>query len=156
VDAVHKNGSFIYLQLWALGRTAHVDVLQKEGGYPLVSASPIPLVDNPPSSTSPPPPVPHALTVEEIREYVQLFATAARNAVLGAGFDGVEIHAANGYLPDQFLQTNTNNRTDSYGGSVENRARFVLEITESVVNAVGANKVGIRLSPWSTFQGECD
>jgi NADPH2 dehydrogenase len=94
--------------------------------------------------------------VEEIGEYVQLFAKAARNAVLGAGFDGVEIHAANGYLPDQFLQTNTNQRTDSYGGSVENRARFALEVTEAVVNAVGANKVGIRLSPWSTFQGECD
>jgi NADPH2 dehydrogenase len=100
--------------------------------------------------------VPRALTVEEIREYVQLFATAARNAVLGAGFDGVEIHAATGYLPDQFLQTNTNERTDSYGGSVENRARFVLEVTEAVVKAVGANKVGIRFSPWSTFQGECN
>jgi NADPH2 dehydrogenase len=99
--------------------------------------------------------VPRALTVEEIGEYVQLFASAARNAVLGAGFDGVEIHAANGYLPDQFLQTNTNVRTDMYGGSIENRMRFVLEITKAVVNAVGANKVGIRLSPWSTFQGEC-
>ncbi|KAI0266618.1 NADH:flavin oxidoreductase/NADH oxidase [Russula aff. rugulosa BPL654] len=127
VDAVHKNGSFIYLQLWALGRTAEPEVLQEEGGYPHIAP--------------------------KIGEYVQLFATAARNAVLRAGFDGVEIHAANGYLPDQFLQTNTNNRTDSYGGSVENRARFVLEITESVVKAVGANKVGIRLSPWSTFQG---
>jgi NADPH2 dehydrogenase len=94
--------------------------------------------------------------VEEIGEYVQLFAKAARNAVLGAGFDGVEIHGANGYLPDQFLQTNTNERTDSYGGSVENRARFVLEVTEAVVKAVGANKVGIRFSPWSTFQGEYD
>jgi len=93
--------------------------------------------------------------VEEIREYVQLFATAARNAVLGAGFDGVEIHAANGYLPDQFLQTNTNERTDSYGGSVENRARFVLEITEAVVNAV-VRQGGHTSQPWSTFQGECD
>ena len=93
--------------------------------------------------------------VEEIREYVQLYATAARNAVHGAGFDGVEIHAANGYLPDQFLQTNTNTRTDSYGGSVENRLRFVLEITEAVVNAVGgANKVGIRFGPWSTVYGK--
>jgi NADPH2 dehydrogenase len=100
--------------------------------------------------------VPRSLTVEEIGEYAQLFAKAARNAVLGAGFDGVEIHAANGYLPDQFLQTNSNKRTDSYGGSVENRARFVLEVTEAVVNAVGANKVGIRLGPWTTFQGECD
>ena len=150
VDAVHKNGSSIFLQLWALGRTASPEVLQEEGGYPHVTASPIPLqskgVDNPP--------VPRALTVEEIGEYVQLFASAARNAVLGAGFDGVEIHAANGYLPDQFLQTNTNVRTDMYGGSIENRVRFVLEITKAVVNAVGANKVGIRLSPWSTFQGE--
>ena len=152
MDAVHKNGSFIYLQLWALGRTAEPEVLQEEGGYPHTAPSPIPLDHK--SALSAPAPVPRALTVEEIGEYVQLFATAARNAVLRAGFDGVEIHAANGYLPDQFLQTNTNNRTDSYGGSVENRARFVLEITESVVKAVGANKVGIRLSPWSTFQGE--
>jgi NADPH2 dehydrogenase len=152
VDAVHKNGSSIFLQLWALGRTADPDVLQEEGGYPHIAPSPIPL-DNPVIPSSTPPPVPRALTVEEIGEYVQLFATAARNAVLRAGFDGVEIHAANGYLPDQFLQTKTNQRTDSYGGSVENRARFVLEITKAVVNAVGANKVGIRLSPWSTFQG---
>ena len=85
---------------------------------------------------------------------MQLHATAAKNAVLKAGFDGVEIHAANGYLPDQFLQTTANARTDEYGGSIENRARFVLEIADAVVNAVGANKVGIRLSPWSTFQGE--
>ena len=91
--------------------------------------------------------------MEEIKEYVQLHATAARNAVLKAGFDGVEIHAANGYLPDQFLQTNTNARTDEYGGSIENRARFVLEIADAIVKAVGANKVGIRLSPWSTYQG---
>jgi NADPH2 dehydrogenase len=67
----------------------------------------------------------------------------------------METHAANGYLPNQFLQTNSKNRTDLYGGSVENRARFVLQVTEGVVNAVGAKKVGIRLSPWSTFQGEC-
>ena len=154
MDAVHKNGSSIFLQLWAAGRAANPDVLQEEGGYQHVAPSPIPLENGSPSST--PPHVPRALTVEEIREYVQLFATAARNAVNGAGFDGVEIHAANGYLPDQFLQTNTNQRTDSYGGSVENRARFVLEVTEAVVNAVGANKVGIRFSPWSTFQGECD
>jgi NADPH2 dehydrogenase len=154
VDAVHNNGSSIFLQIGALGRSAHPDVLQEEGGYPLVAPSPIPLDNGTPSST--PPPVPRALTVEEIGEYVQLFATAARNAVLRAGFDGVEIHAANGFLPDQFLQTNTNQRTDSYGGSVENRARFVLEVTKAVVNAVGANKVGIRLSPWSTYQGECD
>jgi NADPH2 dehydrogenase len=82
--------------------------------------------------------------VEEIAEYVRRFASAAENAVLRAGFDGVEIHAANGYLPDQFLQTNTNARTDAYGGSVQNRARFVLEIASAVVKAVGAERVGIR------------
>jgi NADPH2 dehydrogenase len=153
VDAVHKNGSFIFLQLWALGRSATPDVLQEEGGYPLVAPSPIPIPTNGDDNTSPP--SPRALTVEEIEEYVQLFALAARNAVLGAGFDGVEIHGANGYLPDQFLQTSSNKRTDLYGGSVENRARFVLQVTEAVVNAVGAKKVGIRLSPWSTYQGEC-
>ena len=142
------------MQLGALGRAASPDVLQEEGGYPLVGPSPLPLPYKGADNTSPPP-VPHALTVEEIGEYVQLFATAARNAVHGAGFDGVEIHAANGFLPDQFLQTNTNSRTDLYGGSVENRMRFVLEVTEAIVNAVGANKVGIRLSPWSTYQGEC-
>lgn len=156
---MHKNGSFIFLQLQALGRTASLDVLQEEGGYPLVAPSPIPLPtkgddDYSTSLPSPsPPPVPRALTAEEIREYVRLYASAARNAVHGAGFDGVEIHAANGYLPDQFLQTTSNARTDLYAGSVENRVRFVLEVTEAVVEAVGPNKVGIRLSPWSTYQG---
>ncbi len=160
VDAVHRNGSFIFLQLMALGRTASPDVL-REGGYPLVAPSPIPLPatkskknTSRPSSSPPPPPVPRALTVEEIEKYVQLYATAARNAVLGAGFDGVEIHAANGYLPDQFLQSNSNQRSDSYGGSVQNRLRFALEVTEAIVSAVGANKVGIRLSPWTTYQGK--
>ncbi|KAI9463506.1 hypothetical protein F5148DRAFT_1276481 [Russula earlei] len=152
VDAVHENGSFIFLQLWALGRTANPDALKQEGGHPLVAPSAIPLpasLENP----SVPGPTPRALTVEEIGEYVRLYAAAAENAVLRAGFDGVEIHAANGYLPDQFLQSNSNERTDEYGGSVENRSRFVLEIASAVVKAVGAEKVGIRFSPWSTFQG---
>jgi len=144
-DAVHENSSYVYLQLWALGRVANTENLQEEGGYPLVAPSAIPVNE----SDTPPRP----LTIEEIKEYAQLHATAAKNAVLEAGFDGVEIHAANGYLPDQFLQTNTNTRTDEYGGSIENRARFVLEVTDAVVKAVGANKVGIRLSPWSTYQG---
>jgi NADPH2 dehydrogenase len=156
VDAVHENGSFIYLQLWALGRTAFPDVLQEEGGYPLIAPSPIPLStkNDPNAPPSTPQAVPRALAIEEIKEYMRLFASAAENAVLRAGFDGVEIHAANGYLPDQFLQTNSNTRTDAYGGSVQNRARFVLEVTDAVVKAVGADRVGIRFSPWSTFQGE--
>ena len=89
----------------------------------------------------------------EIKEYVQSYATAAANAVHGAGFDGVEIHGANGYLIDQFLQDVTNKRTDKYGGSVENRARFALEVVHAIVEKVGAEKVGIRLSPWSAFMG---
>ena len=141
---MHKNGSFIYIQLAALGRAADVDVLKQEGGYPLVAPSAIPLPDHD---------TPRPLTVAEIKEYVQLFATAAQNAVHKAGFDGVEIHAANGYLPDQFLQTNTNKRTDEYGGPVRNRVRFVLEVTDAIASAVGADRVGIRLSPWSTYQG---
>ena len=157
VDAVHKNGSFIYLQLVAIGRAADPKILQEKGGYSLVAPSPIPLptkADDKASSTSAPPPIPRALTVEEIEEYVRLYATAAENAVLGAGFDGVEIHAANGYLPDQFMQTNSNSRTDEYGGSVRNRARFVLEVAGAMARAAGAEKVGIRLSPWLTYQGE--
>jgi len=142
----------------ALGRTANPNTLQKEGGYPLVAPSPIPLPtktdDKASPTSSPPPPIPRALTVEEVKEYVRLYATAAENAVLRAGFDGVEIHAANGYLPDQFMQTNSNSRTDEYGGSVRNRARFVLEVAGGIARAVGAEKVGIRLSPWSTNQGE--
>ncbi|KAI9432664.1 hypothetical protein H4582DRAFT_1820660 [Lactarius indigo] len=143
-DAVHANASSIFLQLWALGRAANTDILRESGMYPFVAPSAIPIKDGE---------APRPLTVEEIKEYIQLFATAAENAVLKAGFDGVEIHAANGYLPDQFLQTNSNARTDEYGGSIENRTRFVLEIADKLVKAVGANKVGIRLSPWSTYQG---
>jgi NADPH2 dehydrogenase len=97
-------------------------------------------------------PTPHALNEEEIKQFVQDYATAARNAIK-AGFDGVEIHAANGYLIDQFWQDTANQRTDRYGGSIENRANFGLEVTRAVVDAIGSSKVGIRLSPWSTFQG---
>ena len=85
---------------------------------------------------------------------MKLYSTAAKNAVLKAGFDGVEIHSASGFLLDQFLQTVSNQRTDEYGGSVENRLRFVLEVTDAVVEAVGANRVGIRLSPFLTMNGK--
>ena len=88
----------------------------------------------------------------EIRQYVQLYATAAKNAIQ-AGFDGVEIHGANGYLIDQFTQDVTNKRTDEYGGSIENRARFALEVASAVCEAVGETKTGVRLSPWGAFNG---
>ena len=89
----------------------------------------------------------------EIKEYVAAFAQAARNAVFGAGFDGVEIHGANGYLVDQFTQDVSNTRTDEYGGSIENRCRFALEVVGAVCAAIGDSKTAIRLSPWSEFQG---
>ena len=88
----------------------------------------------------------------EIKKFVQQYAVAAKNAIEGAGFDGVEVHGANGYLIDQFLQDVTNKRTDEYGGSIENRARFGLEVMDAIVAAVGPTKTAIRLSPWSTYQ----
>ena len=93
------------------------------------------------------------MTINEIKTYVQWHADAAHRAVNQAGFDGVELHFANGYLPDQFLQDVSNQRTDEYGGSIENRARFPLEIIEAVSKAVGEDRVGFRISPWNTWQG---
>lgn len=142
--AVHKKGSYIYLQLWALGRVANPDLLKAEGDYSVVSSSETPVSEG---AT-----VPHALSEAEIQEWIQTYAQAAKNAI-AAGFDGVEIHAANGYLIDQFTQDTCNKRTDRWGGSVENRARFAVEVTRAVVDAVGADRTGIRFSPWSTFQG---
>ncbi|KAF8057172.1 hypothetical protein FPV67DRAFT_582237 [Lyophyllum atratum] len=145
-DQVHANGSYIFLQLWALGRTADPTTLKSEDpSFSLVAPSPIPLSSNPDT-------IPRELTQEEIQEYVQLYAQAAKNAVEKAGFDGVEIHGANGYLIDQFLQDVSNHRTDSYGGSIEARSRFGLEVVDAVVSAVGAKRTAIRLSPWSPFQ----
>ncbi|KAJ4338588.1 hypothetical protein N0V87_003918 [Didymella glomerata] len=141
--AVHEKGSFVYLQLWALGRVANKDFAQSQG-ITVKSSSATQLADDYA--------VPKEMTVEEIKETVGAYAQAAKNAI-EAGFDGVEIHAANGYLIDQFLQDTCNKRTDNYGGSVENRSRFAMEVTQAVVNAVGADKTGIRLSPFSEFQG---
>ncbi|KAJ7610084.1 hypothetical protein FB45DRAFT_844679 [Roridomyces roridus] len=141
-DAVHAKGSYMYLQLWAMGRAAEPTALAAEG-LPMVSASDIPI------STSQ---VPRPLSVQEIQEYVQLYATAASNAVHKAGFDGVEIHGANGYLLDQFMHDGSNIRTDSYGGSIENRVRFPLQVVDAVVNAVGEKKTAFRISPWGTVQ----
>ncbi|VDB88411.1 unnamed protein product [Peniophora sp. CBMAI 1063] len=141
-DAVHAKGSFIILQLWALGRAATPDVIKAEG-QDYVGASAIPLTDDMP--------VPRPLTVEEIKEYVKEFATAADNAVNKAGFDGVEIHAAHGYLLDQFMQSVSNDRTDEYGGSIENRLRFTKEVVEAVTGAVGQERTAIRFSPWSKY-----
>ena len=93
------------------------------------------------------------LTIPEIKEYVSLYGVAASNAVNKAGFDGVEMHSANGYLLDQFLQDVTNKRTDDYGGSVENRTRFIREVIDEVVKVVGPERTAIRFSPWGTSKG---
>ena len=143
-DTVHANGSYIFAQLWTLGRAATPSILQQEGDFPYVSASNIPL----PGSTD----IPRPLTEQEIQEYVVDFAQAAKNAV-EAGFDGVEIHGANGYLIDQFLQDVSNDRTDAYGGTVEKRSRFALEVVNAVTKAIGTKKTAIRLSPWNDYQG---
>ena len=117
-----------------------------EDGFEHVAPSPIAISDK--YAT------PRALTVDEIQQYIEDYGQAARNAVHEAGFDGVEVHCANGYLPDQFLQDVSNTRTDAYGGSVEKRSRFALEVVDAVVQAVGADRTGVRVSPWSTFQSE--
>jgi NADPH2 dehydrogenase len=141
-DAVHAKGSFIFLQLWALGRLGRADVLEKTG-HRVVSSSAI--------AVGPDQPAPHALTESEIQEYISDYVHASKNAI-AAGFDGVQVHGANGYLPDQFLQDVINQRTDKWGGSIENRSRFHLEITKAVIAAVGKERVSVRLNPFTVFQ----
>ena len=142
-DAVHAKRSFIHCQLWALGRTALPEFL-KPKGYDVTSASAIPM--------EPGKRAPRALSEEEIQKWIDTYAAAAKNA-MRAGFDGVEIHGANGYLVDQFIQDVSNQRTDRWGGSVENRSRFALSVAKAVADAIGPDRTGIRLSPFTTFQG---
>jgi NADPH2 dehydrogenase len=144
----------MYLQLWAIGRAASVEQLKSEDpSFEYVSAGDVPLPKEPlhEQEYGDNAPHPRPVTKYEIAEYVRLYATAARNAIERGGFDGVEIHGANGYLLDQFLKESSNNRTDEYGGSAENNARFVLEVVAAVSEAVGKERVGFRLSPWLTI-----
>ncbi|KAF4472073.1 nadph2 dehydrogenase [Fusarium albosuccineum] len=145
-DAVHANGGFIFCQLWALGRVANpklVNTVWSAGSKPFVPEG---------AASAHPPPELTVLTESDIDRFVGHYRQAALNAI-EAGFDGVEIHGANGYLVDQFLQSNSNDRTDSYGGSVENRLRFPLRVLNAVSDAIGPERVGIRMSPFSPFQG---
>jgi N-ethylmaleimide reductase len=147
-DAVHAKGGVIFLQLWHVGRISHSS-LQPDGATP-IAPSAIAAAGSgfTAHGTLEPFQTPRALETAEIPVIVAAYAQAARNA-LAAGFDGVEIHGANGYLLEQFLQTRSNQRTDSYGGSIANRARMMLEVAQAVVAAVGDPKrVGIRLSPY--------
>lgn len=147
VDAVHAKGGLIFLQLWHVGRISHPSH-QPGGALPIAPSAVKPAgqvftaaFKREPFET------PRALETSEIPGLIASYADAARNA-LAAGFDGVEIHGANGYLLEQFLLSKTNLRTDAYGGSIENRARLLLEVTKAVISVWGAERVGVRLSPF--------
>ncbi|RLO11129.1 hypothetical protein DYB28_007924 [Aphanomyces astaci] len=153
-DAVHAKGGKIFLQIWHGGRAAHPD---HNDGHENVAPSALIIEGEVHTSKGKVPNVlPRALTEVEIAEIVQQFATAASNAINEAGFDGVEIHGANGYLIDQFLRDGSNHRTDGYGGSLENRTRFLSEVVDAVTKAVGADKVGIRFSPLNSYNSMLD
>jgi N-ethylmaleimide reductase len=154
VDAVHAKGGLIFLQLWHVGRVSHSSF--QPGGVLPVAPSAVAIGDDLKAMTSDgkmvPYETPRALATDEIPGIVAAYAQAARNA-LAAGFDGVEVHGANGYLIEQFLQTRTNQRTDRYGGSIENRCRFLLEVMQAVIGVCGADRVGVRLSPYGIANG---
>ena len=153
-DAVHEAGGKIVCQLWHVGRISHVS-LQPDGQQPVapsaVNAGVKTFTENGFEPTSDP----RALDIEEMPRIVDEYAQAAKMA-MAAGFDGVEVHAANGYLIDQFLKTGSNKRDDAYGGSVENRARLLMEVMEAVTAAIGGDRTGIRLSPFSPANGISD
>jgi N-ethylmaleimide reductase len=153
-EAVHKAGGKIFIQLWHVGRISHTS-LQISGDLPVA-----------PSALKPNGQIftytglqdfetPHALTTDEISGIIADYVSAARNAKL-AGFDGVEIHAANGYLLDQFIRNCTNQRQDQHGGDINNRMRLLLEVTEQVVAVWGKDRVGVRLSPENSFNNMTD
>ena len=154
---VHAAGGKIFSQLWHVGRVSHTS-LQPEGAAPvapsaLTAATKTYLIDPVTRQGSfVAASAPRALQAQELPAIVEAFAAAARNAVQ-AGFDGVEIHGANGYLLDQFLKDGSNQRSDEWGGSVENRVRFVMQVVRAVADAIGAGKVGLRISPASPANG---
>ncbi|WP_122289486.1 alkene reductase [Serratia plymuthica] len=146
-DAVHAKGGHIFVQLWHVGRISHVD-LQPGGAAPVapsaIRAETKTFVNNGFADVS----EPRALELDEINDIIEDFRKASANAI-AAGFDGVEIHGANGYLLEQFLKDGANQRTDEYGGSIENRARLLLEVVAAVKDEIGAERTGVRISPVS-------
>lgn len=146
-DAVHAKGGHIFVQLWHVGRISHVD-LQPGGAAPVapsaIRAETKTFVNNGFADVS----EPRALELDEIKDIIEDFRKASANAI-AAGFDGVEIHGANGYLLEQFLKDGANQRTDEYGGSIENRARLLLEVVAAVKDEIGAERTGVRISPVS-------
>ena len=150
-DAVHAEGGVIFAQLWHVGRVSHHD-LQPDGAAPVAPSAIQPQQVKAFIETAPgagelvQPPVPRALSTQEVKDLVGLYAQAARNAI-AAGFDGVEIHSANGYLVNQFISAHANQREDEYGGSLHNRLGFLREIVEAVSAAIGPQRLGVRFSP---------
>nr|WP_316655161.1 alkene reductase [uncultured Gellertiella sp.] len=149
-DAVHQAGGKIVVQMWHVGRISHTS-LQPDGGKPvapsaITAKSKTYIFDENGNGTFAPTSEPRALELAELPGIVEDFRKAAR-AAIEAGFDGVEIHAANGYLIDQFLRDGSNHRTDAYGGSIDNRTRLLKEVVAAVAGEIGANRTGIRISP---------
>ncbi|KAM0014704.1 putative 12-oxophytodienoate reductase [Helianthus debilis subsp. tardiflorus] len=157
VDGVHENGGIFFCQLWHSGRVSNT-CFQPNGQSPISSTNkPIQNQQfiggsgDADSQYSPP----HRLTIDEISNVINDFRTAARNA-MDAGFDGVEIHGANGYLVDQFLKDQVNDRPDQYGGTLENRCRFPLEVVQAISEEIGCERVGMRLSPFANYNDSAD
>ena len=152
-DAVHAKGGRIFMQIWHAGRAAHPAM---NGGAENVGPSAIAIDGEVHTPEGKLPNVqPRALTLEEIPSMVDAYVQGAKNAI-EAGFDGVEVHGANGYLIDQFLRDSANQRTDGYGGALENRARFLFEVLTAVTAAIGADHVGLRLSPLNSYNSMID
>lgn len=147
--AVHASGGRIFLQLWHVGRISH-PTIQLHGELPVAPSAITPVGNAYNGEGFVPMVTPRALRLDEMPGIVEQYRAAAHHA-LAAGFDGVEIHAANGYLLDQFLRDKSNQRTDAYGGSVENRARLLTEVTTAVTEVWGGDRVGVRISPLSKF-----
>jgi len=149
-DSVHAKGAKIFIQFMHCGRIAHplnIPIDARVLAPSAVAAEGEMYTD---AEGLKPHPVPQAMTEEDIKDTIAEYVQAAKNAV-AAGFDGIELHSANGYLLEQFIRPNSNQRTDAYGGPIENRARFVLEVVDATIDAVGKDKVGIRLSPFGVF-----
>ena len=153
-DAVHAAGGRMFLQLWHVGRISHPS-LQPDGALPVAPSAIAPAGQAMTAEGLKPFVAPRALEAEEIAGIVEDYRQAAHNA-RDAGFDGVELHGANGYLIDQFLRDRSNRRTDRYGGTAQNRVRFLIEVVEAIVGEWGAERVGVRLSPTNPFNDMAD
>ena len=151
-DSVHKKEGKIFAQLMHTGRVSHPDNMEK--GAEIIAPSPIALQGEmyTDSNGMQAYPIPKEMTLSDIKQAQNEYVEAAKNAVK-AGFDGVELHGANGYLIDQFINTASNKRSDTYGGSLQNRTRFAIEVAQKVTDAIGNEKTGIRLSPYGVFSG---